>query len=225
MMEKDIFISSLSRKRERINYMHQIIRKIKEDKIYNDLQLDVLLRGYIVLIYSMWESAFKDLHLYFYNSLKSKKVKELPYNIKNKILCEKLENAKKSHREIKSYRCIEKLKYEHDQLKETFVENMDKKYFNYLTNNPNIKILKEFLSFYSFSISLEEETINKIQYIIEARNDIAHTGGSINNFQNDIKDKFEYEEEIDFLQDISLEIFSIFNEIINKFEEKVLCIS
>lgn len=217
-MDKKIYIENLSKRRERINYMHQIIKKVKEDQICNPLQLDVLLRGYIVLIYSLWESAFKDLHLFFYNSFKEKKVNELPHKIKNKILCNKLEKAQ--NKKIKTFYCFEVLKKEYVDLLETKVKDIDITYFNYFTNNPNLDMLDDFLSFYAFKVLIKEEIKNKIEYIILARNDIAHSGKQISNFKDDIKDKFSYEEEIDFLQEATLEIFNIFNNIINKFEEK-----
>lgn len=219
-MDKKVYLDNLSQKKERINYMHQIIKKVKEDEVCNRLQLDVLLRGYIVLIYSLWESAYKDLHLFFHNALKEKKVNELPHNIKNRILCDRLEKAK--NKEIKTYRCFERLRKEYCDLLEVTVKDIDKKYFNHLTNNPNLDILNEFLSFYAFKILVEEEVEEKIKYIISARNDIAHSGKEINNFKDDIKKRFNREEEIDFLQEVTFEIFKIFNTIINKFEEKYL---
>lgn len=219
-MNKETYLNSISEKRERINYMHQIIKKVKEDEICSELQLDVLLRGYIVLIYSMWESAFKDLHHYFYNSLKEKTVQELPFKIKNKILCECLEKAR--IKEVKNHTCIERLKTQYDLLKSSYVRDIDIKYFNYFTNNPNIEILKEFIAYYSFKIMLSEENEKRVEYIIKARNDIAHSGKKINNLQNDIKSAFNCKEEIDFLQDVTLDIFVIFNNIINTFEEKFM---
>lgn len=219
-MDKNTYIENLSKRRERINYMHQIIRKVKEDQICNPLQLDVLLRGYIVLIYSLWESAFKDLHLFFYDSFKEKKVKELPHKIKNKILCNKLEKAQ--NKKIKTYHCFEVLKKEYIDLLETKVKDINTIYFNYLTNNPDLNMLDDFLSFYAFKVLVEEDIKEKIKYIILSRNDIAHSGKQINNFKDDIKNNFSYEEEIDFLQEVTLEIFNIFNNIINKFEEKYL---
>lgn len=219
-MDKGSYLNNISEKRERINYMHQIIRKVKEDKICSALQLDVLLRGYIVLIYSMWESAFKDLHYYFYDSLKEKTVQDLPFRIKNKILCECLEKAQ--DKEIKSHLCIENLKRKYDALKLTCVKDIDIKYFNYFTNNPNIKMLKDFMAYYSFKTILSEEVEKKVEYIIQARNDIAHSGKIINNLQNDIKNAFNCEEEIDFLQTVTLDIFVIFNNIVNTFEEKIM---
>ncbi|EGQ79924.1 hypothetical protein HMPREF9094_1054 [Fusobacterium animalis ATCC 51191] len=52
-------------KKRKINYMHQVIVKAQNEELLKSIQLDVLLRGYIVLIYVLWESAFKTLHEYF----------------------------------------------------------------------------------------------------------------------------------------------------------------
>ena len=73
-MLKDEFLSFVSKKREKINYMHQVIVKAQNEELLKSIQLDVLLRGYIVLIYVLWESAFKTLDEYFFEILKEKKV-------------------------------------------------------------------------------------------------------------------------------------------------------
>lgn len=219
-MNKDDYLRVLSLKKERINYMHQIIKKVKDENIVTSQQLDVLLRGYIILIYSMWESAFKDLHQYFYTGLSNLEINALTYNLKNKILCKLLEKAKKSSSEIRSHLCFERIHREYEEEKMKKVSNLPTSYFAYESNNPTLRMLNEFLGWYNMGINISDTLKKEIEFIIKSRNDIAHSGIRINNLQTLIENEFREsnQTEIDLLQEIVMHIYVLFNDITIDFE-------
>lgn len=230
-MLKDEFLSFVSKKREKINFMRQVIKNSQDEEKLKPMQLDVLLRGYIVLIYVLWESAFKTLHEYFFEILKEKKVEELPYNLKNEILCSLLISIQKN--EIKSFRCMEKAKKDFDDLINLIVNEKPqlKEYFQCKTNNPTIDKLKEFLSKFAISVPISAKLKEEIEYIIYSRNDIAHSGKYVENYSESLKklldrisesfpDEVESKNEMDLLQEITLDVYILFENITNVFEER-----
>ena len=230
-MLKDEFLSFVSKKREKINFMRQVIKNSQDEEKLKPMQLDVLLRGYIVLIYVLWESAFKTLHEYFFEILKEKKVEKLPYNLKNEILCSLLINIQKN--EIKNFRCMEKAKKDFDELINSIVNEKPelKEYFQCKTNNPTIDKLEGFLSKFAFSVPISPKLKKEIEYIIYSRNDIAHSGRHVENYSESLKslldeiseifpNEVKSKNEIDLLQEITLDIYVLFYDITNIFEKK-----
>lgn len=232
-MTKTEFLDNLSEKREKINFMHQVISKMREEKTINNSQLDVLLRGYIILIYVLWESGFRNLSEYFFSFFENKdiKVENLPHNLKNEILCSLLLEFQK--KEIKNFKCMEKVKISFDNLNNSNLKKNSnlKNFFQSNSNNPKIELLTKFLNKFAFSVEITDKEKTEIEYIIVSRNDIAHSAGTVKNFTTNIKeflDKFKEKfpdesipkTDIDFLQDITLDIFKIFKEITDSFEKK-----
>ena len=230
-MLKDEFLSFVSKKREKINYMHQVIVKAQNEELLKSIQLDVLLRGYIVLIYVLWESAFKTLDEYFFEILKEKKVEELPYNLKNEILCSLLRDIQK--KEIKSFKCMENAKKDFDNLINLELDKdlKLKEYFQCKTNNPTVDKLEDYLSKFAFSVPISPKLMKEIEYIVYSRNDIAHSGRYIENYSKSLKsfldeisksfpNEVQSKNEIDLLQEITLDIYILFENITNVFEEK-----
>lgn len=221
LMSYEEYINLLSEKKERINYMHQVIKKIVEDSGATKPQLDVLMRGYIILIYSLWESAYKDLSFYFFYELSEMTIESLPFKLKDKILCFKLEKIKE--KKLTTHRCLECVNKEINNIKITKVKDYKNitNFFSEHSNNPDLESLLKLLSLYAFKIEISDESRKQIEFIIKSRNDIAHSGKIIENYNEYIISNFGTSKlEIDILQDITLNIFILYKSVIDNFRKK-----
>lgn len=238
-MNKDLYIQMLTEKKEKIDYMHQVIKKSLLDNYISSIQYEVLLRGYIVLIYSFWEAGYKSLPEFFFKRFEFKKMNILPAKLKNKIYDHKILSYKlgsgSNHKIIQEkYEEFQNLK--NSRVYEIFEERLE--LFGELSNNPKIKHLKKVQELYHMGIRVDKELENKINFIIESRNDIAHAGARVENYFTEAFDKLKIQEikdrssreraaskeekelVIDQLQNILNNIFMKFKEIIDMFDQK-----
>ena len=231
-------------KRSKINTMDSIIRNNTE---LTESEEDVLLRGYIVLIYAFWEGSYKKLAHSFYNFFKDRKINELPHNIKNKVIIElATERSDKNMKinEISDYRKFLKINEKiNDNLEKKLSEceghDKTERYFKEETGNPNYNKLDVLLKKYYISLDkLIEELISEnnmqsnfkevLEFLVSARNSIAH--GNENEdmhdgYKNYIVNKFlngnkkGINDVSDFLRDTVFYLDLIFITIIDKFKD------
>ena len=128
---------------------------------------------------------------------------------------------------------MEKAKKDFDDLINLIVNEKPqlKEYFQCKTNNPTIDKLKEFLSKFAISVPISAKLKEEIEYIIYSRNDIAHSGKHVENYSESLKklldrisesfpDEVESKNEMDLLQEITLDVYILFENITNVFEER-----
>lgn len=229
-MNYDEYFQFVSDKKTQINYMHQVIKKGIEGENHTKVQYEVLLRGYIVLIYSFWEGAYKSLPSYFFEKLKEIKVESLPYRLKDKIIKQKINNKKAE--EMKSHRWLEVLNRDVNLLKNTACGNHSTmiEFFKNNSNNPKTSDLIDLLVLYHFTVPIEEDLRKEIDFIIQSRNDIAHSGMVVRDYHLKIFEEFnmnlveseeiQRNEAVNKLQRILNNIFVLYKDIADKFQEK-----
>ncbi|MBV4426389.1 HEPN domain-containing protein [Clostridium tyrobutyricum] len=182
-------------KRVKISTMDSIIRNNIEDFSRNEI--DVLFRGYIVLIYAFWEGSYKMLITTLYNFCRNLKIRNLPFNIRNPVvinLATYRKNTNYKISEIKDYNYIIEInddiqsflnKRLNSCLQDPKLEKNIMQCFKVDSNNPNYNIFTKFLSKYSLSLNkiitncIEDNLIPNnfkeiLDFIISARNSIAH---------------------------------------------------
>lgn len=223
-MDKELeYYDFMERKREKIHYMHTIIK----NNIYKDYEIDILLRGYIILIYSFWESSYNNLWEVFYYFLSKVKTADLPFRIRNEILLNKIVNIRKFDQkinELKTFNYITKANKGIESALNKVVDDINdtEECFKKSSNNPNIEILCDFLKLYNMKLETEDLIKRKIGFLVEARNDIAHRGETEKDYKLEIQSKFNdiKKSEIDILQDITLDISELFRTVIFEFKKK-----
>ena len=217
-MTKQEYLDLLTDKKERINHMHQVINKMKEngELSITNRQYEVLIRGYIVLIYSFWESSFTSLGkclITIYNDIK---LEDFTFKMKDKIFIKYLKE-KSNH--IGNHNWLES-NYNSYQvlLSKTLKETNFEYHFYSNSNNPKLCDLESFLGLFHKRISISENTEKLISYIINSRNDIAHSGSLTQDYELDIKINFNATiDTIDILQGATNEIYNLFKNVIDKF--------
>lgn len=234
-------------KRSRISTMDTILRNNDE---FKNIEIDVLLRGYIVLIYAFWEGNYKKLQDTFLKFFSEKKVSEIPDNIK-KILVIELSIHKKEKNytllQLNNFNRIKEINSVIDtildlKLSECAKNNEIKKYFYEFSNNPNYDKLNSLLFKYSMfldkiinSLKLDGNIAfdfkERLEFIIGSRNEIAHGSeilGNHNSYKEYIQEKFfdneekTIEEISGFLRDISYNIDVLFASIVDEFKYKYM---
>lgn len=234
-------------KRSRIITMDTIIRtndNIKEN------ELDVLLRGYIVLIYAFWEGNYKKLQDIFFEFFSNKKVSELPKHIKDKLVIDFSINKSEKKYTLLDLSGYDRIREINNKIEEILSSNLNecdnyhkkKIYFYEDSNNPKYDKLKKLLLKYSMFLdkivnslitdnNLSSDFKVRLEFIIEARNSIAHgseTLGPHNGYKEYIENKFfdgetnSIEDISKFLSNIAFEIDMLFRSIIDEFKEKYM---
>ena len=234
-------------KRSKISTMDSIIRNNTD---LTDSEEDVLLRGYIVLIYAFWEGSYKKLANSFFNFFKYRKINELPHTIKNQVIIElSTEKSDKNIKinEVNDYRKFLKINEKINinlEKKLLECEGYDKteKYFKEETGNPNYSKLDILLKKYCISLDkLISELISEnnmpnnfkdvLEFIVSARNSIAHGDESRDmhdGYKNYIVNKFLNNNEkgiidaSDFLRETVFYLNMLFITIIDKFKDKYM---
>lgn len=205
-------------KRSKISIMDSIIRNNNE---LTDSEIDVLLRGYIVLIYAFWEGSYKKLSQVFYEFFKENEINKLPYGIKNSVLLELSTNRKDKKCKLEEIRDYRKIIDINNNIREYLDKILNKcpnfeltqKFFKEETGNPNLDKLKDFMNKYQISIdkliynliidkNFCDDFRKRLDFIITARNNIAHGNENermhdgyqkyiIKNFMNNERDSIE----------------------------------
>lgn len=175
-------------RRSKIITMDTILRN-NED--FKENEIDVILRGFIVLIYAFWEGNYKQIQENFYEIIKNEKIKNLPFTIKNKVLLElsgdhKFVNSKV--KEISDYRKfteVTSIMKESEEKRAFEFEKRIDHHFKEFSNNPKIHNLENLLAKYQMNLdkiikklieinALPEDFSNRLDFIIHSRNSIAH---------------------------------------------------
>ncbi|EHJ02372.1 hypothetical protein CDLVIII_5909 [Clostridium sp. DL-VIII] len=234
-------------KRSKISTMDTIISN-NED--FKESEIDVLFRGYIVLIYAFWEGIYKKIGDLFYEFFINRQIKELPYGIRNLVIIElstdrndrnckigeipdyrKIVNINKKINELLNKKMLDCSDYERSQ-----------RHFKEQTSNPNYDKLEKFLGKYNISLKkvinelLEGETIpenfiERLEFIVEARNNIAHGNenlGRHSNYKDYITERFLENrsstaiEVSEFLRYTAFYIDTLYRSIIDTFKDKYM---
>lgn len=234
-------------KRRKISIMDSIIRNNDE---FKDSEIDVLFRGYIILIYAFWEGSYKEIQKVFFLSLKQYSINDLPHTLKNTIVLDlSIEKREKSLKigEITDYKTIKKIDSSIDEVLKKKLSEFDKdknleKHFKEQSNNPNYSKLEQLLKKYNLSLnnilkrlisegSIPENFKEYLDFIIKSRNSIAHGMDRLDghdNYERYINskflncDKFITEKVSDFLRDITFYMDVLYNEIIREFKDKYM---
>lgn len=241
------FNSFRNKRRQKIITMDRIITDNAE---FEDSELDVLFRGFIVLIYAYWEGNYKELQDIFYSFLSSKKISNLPHQIKTPVLIELSTNSSSRSKNLAEFNDYKQLETIYNHIK----NNLDKKILDFdcdlrhkfyeNSNNPNYTKLEKFLSKFNISLnklvkrlcddtSISSDFKDKLEFIIFSRNDIAHGRENIGlhkTYQEIISEKFLNNKPstpydiTNFLSEIAFEIDllykTILEELLNKYKEE-----
>lgn len=243
-MYKENFQKFRTERRNKIITMDTIIRNNDDLK---EGEKDVLLRGFIVLIYAFWEGNYKEIQKLFFYILKEKKIKDLPHKIKNKVLIELATNQKERNKkiiEIEDYKQINGINSKIIQSLESKLsdyQQCDKlcHHFKENSNNPSYEILTNMLSKYNISLSklikqmIKEYSLphnfkDRLNFIIKSRNNIAHGVENISDYEELIISEFINKENStivdvsDFLNETTFYIDLLYNEIFSEFENKYM---
>ena len=230
-------------KRTRITTMDTILRNNDE---FKESEIDVLLRGYIVLIYAFWEGNYKKLQDTFFEFFSQKKVSQVPEHIKKILVIDLSISRNEKKYTLLQLRSFTRIKEINDiidnildlKLSECSKYSEIKGYFYEFSNNPNYDKLKKLLSKYSMfldkivnSLKLDNSLSNNfkqiLEFIIDSRNAIAHgseTLGRHNGYKEYIQERFfdgqdkTVEEISGFLRDISFNIDVLFTSIVDEFK-------
>lgn len=241
------FNSFRNERRQKIITMDRIITDNTE---FEDSELDVLFRGFIVLIYAYWEGNYKEIQDIFYNFLSRKKISNLPHQIKTPVLIELSTNSSIRNKNLSEFSDYKQLESIYNDMK----SNLDKKILDFdidlrhkfyeNSNNPSYIKLETFLSKFHINLnklvkrlcddtSLSSNFKCKLEFIILSRNDIAHGRENIGlhkTYQEIIAEKFLGNRPstpyniTTFLSEIAFEIDllykTIFEELLNKYKEE-----
>lgn len=226
-------------RRNKITIMDTIIRNGEDLK---SGEKDVLLRGFIVLIYAFWEGNYKKIQNIFFDVLKNKKLKELPHKIKNKVIIDLATTSNEKNKKIVEISDYNQIISINTKINESLdkeltyysqCENL-KHHFRKNSNNPSYEILDEMLSKYNISLrkiissliedgSIGENFKERLEFIIKSRNDIAHGAEIESEYEELIISRFINKENpsiidvSDFLNETTFYIDLLYNEILNEF--------
>ncbi|AIY83873.1 hypothetical protein U729_2626 [Clostridium baratii str. Sullivan] len=243
-MYKENFQKFRTERRNKIITMDTIIRNNDDLK---EGEKDVLLRGFIVLIYAFWEGNYKEIQKLFFCILKEKKIKELPHKIKNKVLIELATNQRERNKKISEIEDCKQI----DEINSKIIMALESKLSDYSqcdrlchhfkenSNNPNYTILTNMLSKYNITLKklikqmIEEYSIpdnfeDRLNFIIKSRNNIAHGVENISDYEEMIISNFIRKEDAtiidvsDFLNETTFYIDLLYNEIFSEFENKYM---
>ena len=235
-------------RRNKITVMDTIIRNNDE---FKEGEKDVLLRGFIVLIYAFWEGNYKKIQDIFFEILKEKKLSELPHKIKNRVIIDLVTTKKERNKKIVEIEDYNQITGIHSKITDALEKNLSsyeecnklKQHFRENSNNPSFLILENMLSKYNMSLRrivnelIQEEAISedfekRLEFIIGSRNSIAHGA------ENDLENFNDYEEVIiskfiskdeptiidvsSFLNETAFYIDLLYNQIYNEFLNKYM---
>lgn len=236
-------------RRSKIITMDTILRNNDE---FKENEIDVILRGFIVLIYAFWEGNYKQIQENFYEIIKNEKIGNLPFLIKNKVLLDlsgdnKFINSK--IKEITDYRkftdATSAMK-EAEEKKASQIEKRIDHHFKEFSNNPKIMDLEKLMKKYQLNLnkiikklieenSLPEDFSERLDFIIHSRNSIAHGVENLGDLQgykeciiNQFLDKDNSQRNIsiidvsDFLRDTTFFIDILYKEIYSSFKNKYM---
>lgn len=179
-------------KRIEISAMSTIIQSLGNE--ITPREKDLLIRSFIVLTYAYWESVFHKLQEYLYKVYSKKPIKNLPFNLKNKVYLKLVnDNSGKSKNkpinQITSHIFFDELHSNMHSNEELSVEELEPDKYKYIfilkTGNPSIDLFKDVLSEYDFNLDklikksiedklLSDSIVNSIDFLIKQRNAIAH---------------------------------------------------
>ncbi len=241
---KSDFYTFRTERRQKIITIDRIIRDNNE---FNDSELDVLFRGFIVLIYAFWEGNYKELQNIFFEFFKYEKIKKLPHNIQHNVILElSLDKPTKNSKfgEIKDYLKFKNIYDNIVQNLEKTISDFEKVNLRYIfdesSNNPDYNKLKLLLGkvhlnldnlIYAFSQNnnFPENFKERLSFLIFSRNSIAHgqeNSNEYSTYQATIKANFFNNESIDintiseFLLDTSFYIDVLYKIILEAFLDK-----
>lgn len=217
-MKENNFERYRTDRRSRLSAMDTIIRN-NED--FKESEKDVLIRGFIVLIYAFWEGNYKELQKVFFEDLKEKKIKDLPNSIKDKVIINLSSKSKQKDGkpniqiiEVSQYKQLIEISSMIDRnlelsILETNKEEVLKKYFMEGSGNPDYDKLNGLLKKYDLSLRsitrklkeydfIKDDLKDRIKFIVKARNNIAHGFediGEYKTYEEFINDEFIKKEE------------------------------
>lgn len=186
------------KKRQEITSMQSIITDLNTELRESDRNL--LISSYIVLTYAYWESCFHKFQSLLFIWYQKKKIKDLPYELQNKVYLELSKQAAASNKnktisEIKSSNVFDKIYDTIHSSKEKNLQELDlikktKYIFINTTENPKMSHIEELMknnhnNLSKFLSSLKQDGIlncyfeQGIQFIIDQRNAIAHKNEGI----------------------------------------------
>lgn len=232
-------------KRAKISTMDTIIRNNDD---FKESEIDVLLRGYIVLIYAFWEGSYKKIGELFFEVFKEKLVTELPHEIKNSVIIE-LSTSKNDRKqkigEISNYNKFISINDNiTNVLNKKLLECSDyertKRYFKSQSNNPDYDKLTSFLKKYNISLKkIIQDLVDEgdfptnfkqqLDFIVQSRNNIAHGSENLkghNTYKNYIISNFlserpnvQVEDVGNFLNNSSYYIYVLFGRTLEEFKK------
>lgn len=186
------------KKRQEITSMQSIITDLNTELRESDRNL--LISSYIVLTYAYWESCFHKFQSLLFIWYQNKKIKNLPYELRNKVYLELSKQAAASNKnktisEIKSSNVFDNIYNKiHSSKEKNLIEldliNKTKYIFINTTENPKISHIEEIMknnneNLSRFLSNLKQDGILNsyfelgIAFIIDQRNSIAHKNEGI----------------------------------------------
>lgn len=234
-------------KRSKISTMDTIIRNNEE---FKENEIDVLFRGYIVLIYAFWEGVYKKIGDLFYEFFAVREIQELPHGLKNSVIIELSTDNKEKQSKIGDLVDYRKIVHINEKITDLInkkiceCENYDKvkTHFKEQTNNPNYDKLEKFLKKYGISLRkiveelIEERTIpedfkKRLDFVVRSRNNIAHGNenlGNHDNYKDYICENFFEGNDIstseisEFLRETTFYIDTLYRSIVEVFKNKYM---
>lgn len=232
-------------KRIRITSLNKIIYSYHQDNT-SITDLDVLLRGSLILIYAFWEGNYHFLEEEFYNFFLDKRISDLPSKIQDSILFSLAKDNQGSPiSKINSYKSIVdidlKLKNSMDKIAKSLQPKPEsfKQFFGIPSMNPKYEVLRKFCEKYDVDFKgilqtlKADDMISKnfeknLECIISCRNKIAHGDEKLINASNymeyidnslvDVNTK-EIGDIISFLNKFTADINTVYLEIMNSWIE------